>query len=165
MAQSLGPLTALLCHIRTDEKYRRKWTDAAKRAMAHIPIIDEILDIVKGKSASEVRGIVGLLADILLITTSRQANRMFFPLAIIAKIYGLPLGDNDYILTSDKIPTAYVGGDTWLKAFNVSGNGGFYTYKLATMFRWELEGEFTHDEAQQVLFHTIFGTYKEDLCI
>lgn len=36
---------------------------------------------------------------------------------------------------------------------------------MATNITWEMEGSFTADEAQQVLFHTIFGTYKEDLSI
>ncbi|KAG5870166.1 hypothetical protein JTB14_032458 [Gonioctena quinquepunctata] len=83
MAQSLGPMTYFLLHVRTEEKYRREWTDAAKRAMAHIPITDEILDATKGKNASEIRGVVVLLADILLVTTGRQAHRMFFPIHMI----------------------------------------------------------------------------------
>ena len=53
MAQSLGPLTALLYQIRSDVKYREKWTNAAKRAMPHVPFIDEVLDVVAGKKASE----------------------------------------------------------------------------------------------------------------
>lgn len=54
MAQSLGPMTAFLLHVRTEEKYRAKWTAASKRAMAHIPHIDDILEAVKGKPASEI---------------------------------------------------------------------------------------------------------------
>ncbi|KAG5870170.1 hypothetical protein JTB14_032462 [Gonioctena quinquepunctata] len=42
MVQSLGPMTSFLLHVRKGEKYRRKWTNAATRTMAHIPIIDEI---------------------------------------------------------------------------------------------------------------------------
>ncbi|KAG5870167.1 hypothetical protein JTB14_032459 [Gonioctena quinquepunctata] len=83
MAQSLGPMMYFLLHVRTEEKYRRKWTNAAKRAMAHIPIIDEILDATKGKNASEIRGVVMLLANISLVTTGRQAHRMFFPIHMI----------------------------------------------------------------------------------
>ncbi|KAG5870178.1 hypothetical protein JTB14_032470 [Gonioctena quinquepunctata] len=58
MAQSLGPMTSFLLHVRKEEKYRRKWTNAAKRTMAHMPIIDEILDATKGENASEIRGVV-----------------------------------------------------------------------------------------------------------
>lgn len=54
MAQSLGPMTSLLLHIRTDAKYRKKWTDASKRALAHIPFIDDVLEAVKGKQAAEI---------------------------------------------------------------------------------------------------------------
>ncbi|KAG5870171.1 hypothetical protein JTB14_032463 [Gonioctena quinquepunctata] len=80
MAQSLGPMTSFLLHVRTEETYRRKRTNGAKRAMAHIPIIDETLNATKGKNASEIRGVVGLLGDISLVTTDRQAHRMFFPI-------------------------------------------------------------------------------------
>ncbi|KAG5870168.1 hypothetical protein JTB14_032460 [Gonioctena quinquepunctata] len=83
MAQSLGPMTSSLLHVRIEEKYRRKRTNGAKRAMAHIPIIDEILDATKGKNASKIRGVVGLLADILFVTTGRQAHRKFFPIHMI----------------------------------------------------------------------------------
>lgn len=58
-----------------------------------------------------------------------------------------------------------MGKDKLLNGFNVSGHGGFYTYKIASQIQLEMEGNFTRDEAQQVLFHTIFGTYKEDLSV
>jgi len=164
MAQSVGPLTALLCHIRTEDKYRKKWTDAAKRAMAHIPMIDEILDLVKGKRASEVRGLISLLADILLVVTARQANRMFFPLCALARVYKMKVDDND-VITSVGGLAGYLGGDTLLKGFNVSGNGGFYFYKIISHLEFVYEGNLTPVEAKQVFFHAIFGTYKEDLTI
>lgn len=75
MAQSVGPLTSLLCHIRSEETLRKKWTDASKRAMSHIPIIDEILDVVKERKAVEIRGIISLLADILLIACACTGRR------------------------------------------------------------------------------------------
>lgn len=59
----------------------------------------------------------------------------------------------------------FIHGDELLKAFNVSGNGGFYSYNVCTNLRFSMEGHFTEKEAKQVLFHTIFGTYKEDLSI
>lgn len=70
--KSMGTLTALFCHIWTDEKYRKKVTNAAKSAMLDIPIIDEILEIVKGNEAFEIRGIIRLLAEDIFRTTSQQ---------------------------------------------------------------------------------------------
>ncbi|KAK9880152.1 hypothetical protein WA026_010022, partial [Henosepilachna vigintioctopunctata] len=164
MAQSVGPMTAMLCHIRTEEKYRKKWTDAAKRAMAHIPVIDEVLDMVKGRKASEIRGIMSLLADILLITTSRQAHRMFFPLSMFYSVIKM-MGEGKDITADSGAKIPAMGVDTLLDSFNVSGNGGFYFYHLASQFVWEIEGEMTESMARQILFHSIFGTFKEDLSI
>lgn len=166
MAQSMGPMTALLCHIRTSHPlYRKKWTDASKRAMAHIPMIDEILDLIKDKKASEIRGVISLLADIILITTSRQAQRMFFPINMLARMYTLPTTEQGFVIGDGGQPTEYRTRDDLLSFFNVSGHGGYYLYKMVSHFKWEMEGHFSNSEASQVLFHTIFGTYKEDLSL
>lgn len=42
IVQSLGPMTAFLCMIRNEGKYRKKYENAVKRALAHIPCIDDI---------------------------------------------------------------------------------------------------------------------------
>lgn len=106
MAQSVGPLTALVMHIRTDKKYRDKWTAAAKRSMAHVPMIDEILEVTAGKKASEISSLIGTLA-ILLVTTSRQAHRMFFPINCLYIVCNLPVGPTGFILSDKGTPTVY----------------------------------------------------------
>lgn len=55
--------------------------------------------------------------------------------------------------------------DKWLEKFNLSGFGGFWTYDKACNQAWSLGGVFTQEEAKQVVFHSIFGTYKEDLSL
>lgn len=50
---------------------------AAKRALAHVPFIDDILDVIYGKPASDIRALMKEIGDILLVVTSRQAHRMF----------------------------------------------------------------------------------------
>lgn len=49
---------------------------AAKTACAHVPHIDEILEVVCNKPAAEIRSLLKDMADILLVLTSRQAQRM-----------------------------------------------------------------------------------------
>lgn len=83
-------MTALLCHVRSEEKYRQKWTDAAKRSMMQIPLIDEVLEVTKNKIATEISTLIRLLADITLITGARQAHRFTFPMNMFVKLY------NDY---------------------------------------------------------------------
>lgn len=152
MAQSMGPMTAFLCMIRSEGMYRQKWASAVKRAFNHIPIIDDIIEVTKTqKKAQDISTTIGLLAEIILITTSRQATRMFFPLSFLSSVYE----DMKKSKKQDKL----------LKFFNTTGSGGFFLYKMACKKPWKISGTFTEETAGQVVFHSIFGTYKEDFGI
>lgn len=62
--------------LRIDGIYQRKYASAVKRAMAHIPCIDVIIELTRTtKQASEI--LTTLIAEILLITTARQAIECF----------------------------------------------------------------------------------------
>lgn len=118
MAQSVGPMTALLCMLRSEGMYRTKWASVVKRAFNHIPIIDDIIEVTKTqRKASEVSTTVSLLAEIILITTSRQATRMFFPMAFLVRAVAAKtsISDKKHIL----------------QHFNTTGSGGFALYKTA----------------------------------
>lgn len=125
--------------------------------MAHVPYIDEILDIVKGKKSSEVRGLISILADIILITTGRQAHRMFFPINFLYKAHNLRVDEDGNIITTREV-TNLRGGDTLLRWFNMSGNGGMYLYNMCSGLEFELEGSWNAIAAQQITFHCIVGT-------
>lgn len=173
MRQSVGPMTALLCHVRSEEKYRQKWTDAAKRSMMQIPLIDEVLEVTKNKIATEISTLIRLLADITLITGARQAHRFTFPMNMFVKLY------NDYkikeqrfqdlsaVAPADKpaLVRDFTPPDELLEGFNVSGKGGYYWYLGMCQHRWTLEGNVNENEARQIVYHSVFGTYKEDLTI
>lgn len=161
MSQSCGPMTALLMHIRSEEKYRAKWTNAAKRALAQIPFIDDILAAVKGKPASEIAPLVEIVANLALHCTTRHANRMFFPLVgLVRGAANFPNGKDGKLDFS-----SFVLNTEIIKFFNVSGVGGYYLYKRMCETNWKLDGKFTQQEAGQVTYHCIFGTFKEDLSL
>ncbi|KAK9869669.1 hypothetical protein WA026_003417 [Henosepilachna vigintioctopunctata] len=91
---------------------------------------------------------------------------MFFPLNILVVIVlHLSQGEGKILRADDGMEMPEITTNDFLEAFNVSGNGGFYTYSLATHFSWEMEGEMSESVARQILFHSIFGTFKEDLSI
>lgn len=147
IVQSLEPMAVWLCMLRSEGIYRKKYAAAGKRCMAHIPGIDDIIEITKNTTlASEISILTTLLAEILLITTFRHATSMFFPLTIFATV-----------AITDEI----------IKQFNTTGKGGWYIYKLASdaKYRWSLNGKMEEEVAQQIVFHSIFGTFKEDLGI
>lgn len=132
--------------LRTENPYRKKYAGAVKRAMAHVPGIADIIEITKNiRNASEVFTLTTLIAEILLVTTSRQATRMFFPLTIFARY-----------------ATSAV-----IKEFNTTGRGGWFLYKLASEGKetFTINSAMEQEKAAQIVFHSIFGTYKEDLGI
>ncbi|KAL1493274.1 hypothetical protein ABEB36_011358 [Hypothenemus hampei] len=75
--------TSFLLHIGSDENSGEKWINAARSAMAHIPMIDKILDVTREKEASEVQSLIAILANI----SGGQNNRMFFPINMLARAY------------------------------------------------------------------------------
>lgn len=84
MAQSLGPMTAFTCMLKNTGKFRTKWENAVKKAYAHISCIDDLIKITRTHyRATEISPIIALLADISLITTTRQISRMTFALCIL----------------------------------------------------------------------------------
>lgn len=151
MSMSLGALTTVLCMLRTKGKYRNKWENAVKKTLSHIPAINDFIALTETNSSAEyVKPAMALLGDILLVTTSRQSQRGCLPLCMISYVYKtLSAGDKTIFLDN----------------LDLSGKGLFYTYRTiqtcGQKFNIEMDG--TEEEAAQIVFHTIFGTYKEDL--
>lgn len=76
MSMSMGALTAFLCMLRAKGKYRKKWEAAVLKALSHIPAISDFVQLTESdSSAGTVKPMLGLLGDILLITTSKQSQR------------------------------------------------------------------------------------------
>lgn len=151
MSMSLGALTTVLCMLRTKGKYRKKWEMAVKKTLSHIPAISDFIALTESNSSADhVKPALSLLGDILLITTSRQSQRGCIPVCMLNTIY-------QSLSTVNKAE--------FLDIFDLSGKGLFYIYKLLQesnqKFNIEMDG--TEEEAAQIVFHTIFGTYKEDL--
>lgn len=93
-----------------------------------------IIEVTKNqKRASEVSTTVGLLVENILITTSRQATRMFFPQAFLAHLVG------QIKTTEDKKKCCAF--------FNTTSSGGFYTYKFNCGLAWTLNRPITEEAA------------------
>jgi hypothetical protein len=151
MVQSLGPMTVFLCMLRTEGKFRNQFESAVKRCMSHIPCIDDIIQLTKNtKRAADISIVTRLIADILLITTARQATRMFIPLNMFYQAYS-------------KVKT--VDRTSFLEFYSTTGAGGYYVYKLLEEVKFSYRTQMTDEMVAQVCFHGIFGTYKEDLGI
>lgn len=123
-----------------------------KRAMSHVPCIDDLIEITKTtKQASEISMLTTVVAEILLVTTARQATRMFFPITIFNCVW-------DMHLTKLKEFTNF---------FSTTGAGGWFAYKCAmeSDITFTVAGNMEEEKASQIVFHSIFGTFREDLSI
>ncbi|CAK9304784.1 unnamed protein product [Gordionus sp. m RMFG-2023] len=96
------------------------------------------------------------MADLSLLVTTRKAKRMFFPPNIFSCLLH-PRVENGEILPT--LPTDLVN------FVNFSGHGGFMFYKEACKIDWKINGNMKAEVAKQMVFHSIFGTFKEDLSI
>lgn len=85
MTQSLGPMTTaiMLSKHGSSVQFGQKWKDALARDCAHIPEIQSIVNMISGKQPSDIKGLLRALADLLLITTSRNAHRAFFSICMV----------------------------------------------------------------------------------
>lgn len=75
-----------------------------QRCCLFIPEIDSIIQVWYGKKASEIREIFNIIADILKMTTSREAKRAAFSAFILTKL----LQDSEidrYFKNNTKYPT------------------------------------------------------------
>lgn len=170
IAQSLGPMTSLisLAKQKGQEKYEGKWANAAKRSLQHIPDTDDIIRAMKGKKASEVRELMKAITDVALITETREANRASFPWNALTMVL-LSAKEFKYYsivgLNNEFTNTALEGTIGLRIPIDYSGKGCYLTYNAITKLELGLPGNMTSDQATQIIFHSIFGSYKEDLSL
>nr|XP_012152155.1 PREDICTED: uncharacterized protein LOC105664042 isoform X2 [Megachile rotundata] len=97
------------------------------------------------------------MSDIALIATTRQAMRMFPPQAAFSYIFT----NKSHRVGNSVYNTIDLYGN-----FNFSGHGAFAFYKVFMSTKWKLNlNGATDSQAKQVCYHSMFGTYKEDLGI
>lgn len=115
------------------------------------PVIDDIIELTRTtKQASEIAFETTLVAESLLVTTSRQATRMFFRITILAEVWRKQRDQARFC-----------------EFFSSTGARGWYNYKLASIMRkkFTISSLMESEKASQIVFHGIFGMYKEDLAI
>lgn len=98
---------------------------------------------------------ITLLADAMVLTTTGHKICMFPPPAAFS-----------FIFTRDEIKydDSTYSVESILHAFNFSGYGAFLFYKLFCQYAWKVDlNEGTEGMAREITYHSIFGSYKEDL--
>lgn len=162
MAQSLGPMTSLVCLSRCDNdpRYSARWIAAVEKDLSFLPEIDSVVNSCVGKRAEEVGGLFNIIADIVLVTTSREAKRSSFPACML------------YLLMSREERMHYIMNKTIctqptdISHFNFSGVGSCWLYKQVEKQNWACPINEGYEEfIPEIIFHSIWGTYGTDFGI
>lgn len=156
MAQTLGPLTAVIAAYKSRDPYRCKWIEAVKRDLVHIPNAVNLCNAMQGKRAEEIAPALSAFADVILIAGSRNAQRAFFPLNFI--LYAISSDE-----TIKKLKLNRLCGPLQPEEVDFSEKGMWRDYKCCSTVSWKLETAMDDVSASQVVYHAIFGTQNEDL--
>ncbi|GBP98452.1 hypothetical protein EVAR_70449_1 [Eumeta japonica] len=81
MLKGLGPITLALMLL-AKPKYPAKIRKALLENLAHLPMIDKIVDILELQKGNW-KSLMGALADYLLIVSHRGVRRFYFPLEVL----------------------------------------------------------------------------------
>lgn len=142
LMHSLGPITLAIL-LANERRYFDKVEKAFKDSVRFLPCVDELADVLKSaKNATEVRSILPILGNLLLITGSRSANKIYYPLFYFLKAWRIEEG----------------------RSMDFSGVRGIAIYNaFKSKFVWQKKSKGSTDEVSQIVFHGMFGTSLEDL--
>lgn len=158
MARTVGPLTQIFKYLTTSGKYREKWLKACLITFAHVSNISGLLELIGGKPVSEIRPVLRELGNLALLVTARNSNRA----TPAPSLFALVLSDQRISYGMAVPHSKDHFGPFYAKHLDFSGKGAFMLYKLACSTPVRLSSVFTDEKAQQVIFHSWWGTALED---
>lgn len=130
-----------------EDKYHAKLCSALQNSIQMLPMSTEIVNNLKeARSPGQVSGRLKELGDILLLTTSRSTQKIYFPLLLAYNMWKRkPIG----------LKWSFSGSDM-LK---------FYNFLIQQRMRFTIKSGADPLKTGEVIFHAMFGTYLEDLHI
>lgn len=142
--RSLGPLTQALLMVMED-KYFDKLKSALGNSLQMLPMATEIITSLKeANNPGNVSGVLKELGDILLLTTARSTQKIYFPLLFFIILWKNKLAGTQWSFSG--APIKYYTSFVNLKNVHFkikSGADGFKT--------------------SEIVFHAMFGTYLDNL--
>lgn len=171
--QSLGPMTiAINLAMTTDVRFQGGWKTAFCGAFKNINMAPQIANLIAGTQMAN-RTVLGHLADLALFGIARTSNKAFLPISFFLGI--LPAKCPTYKalidgLTPLTVATVELKEDMLteeIKNLDFSGHGllGFWNSTAASGVGFTINGSdnLTATVASESVFHSVFGTYTEDL--
>lgn len=145
LLKSLGPMTQCIMLI-NEKSYPQKLVEAVKNSLRMLPMHGEIATALKdADSPGRVMGLMKELADLLILTTARSTQKIYFPISLAKYLWaGKP--------------------DNFQWNFANSNMLQFYSDAMAlNRIKFEMRSGGSESETAEVVFHAMFGTYMEDL--
>lgn len=99
-------MTMLFKFLTAKQGYRDKWRTACRVALAHVPHIDATLNMIEGKQAADVSGLLESAGRIVMLPMARIANEPHRLLACLlqsSEKKRTPLGIEDHNLHETSI--------------------------------------------------------------
>lgn len=130
-----------------EDKFHNKLTSALEQSLQMIPMCSEVISCLRtAQSPGAVSGVLKELGDILLMTTARSTQKMYFPLIMFMRMYQNMQQD--------------------LTKLSFSGTQIMFEYtQLMKKVKLRMRSGGSQAKTSQAVFHGIFGTYLEDLTI
>ncbi|CAF4947591.1 unnamed protein product [Pieris macdunnoughi] len=130
-----------------EDKYHTKLSNALLNSIQMLPMCAEIINNLKeARSPGQVSGILKELGDILLLTTARSTQKIYFPLLLAYKMW-----------------TAKPEGLSW--SFSGTAMMKFYNVIIQEGCKFQIKTGADPLKTSEVVFHALFGTYLEDLSV
>lgn len=130
-----------------EDKYHSKLTGALANSLQMLPMAQEIVSVLKdARSPGSVSGILKELGDILLLTTARSTQKIYFPLFMVMLLWV-------------KKPAGF----KW--SFSGAPMMKLYTALVSKGMRIKMKTGAEPLRTSEVVFHSMFGTYLDDLSV
>lgn len=142
--RSLGPLTQSILMVMED-KYYDKLRSALSHSLQMLPMSSEIITALKEAShPGAVSGVLKELGDILVLTTARSTQKIYFPLFVFIQMW------------------RNKGAVKW--SFSGAAVIKFYTdISIRLGFQFKMRSGADSLKTSEVVFHAMFGTYLDNL--
>ncbi|KAG8256087.1 hypothetical protein J6590_076828 [Homalodisca vitripennis] len=156
MPQSLGAATIIICLNRVNPH---------DRAFQHLGYSKDLAEYPPGKPAAEAAPFIKNVIDTICMTTARTISRAFFHFAFWYALLDTNTRGSVFISSTENQPRGALKLDD-TAFFDHSGTGAFTLWQKVSRkgrdaVSMTIDG--TPEQAASILFHSVWGTYSEDL--
>uniref|UniRef100_A0AAT9J9Z3 Nucleocapsid protein n=1 Tax=Cryptocercus meridianus orthomyxovirus 2 TaxID=3133493 RepID=A0AAT9J9Z3_9ORTO len=169
MKNSLGPMTiAINLAMQTEREYQDAWKRAFCQSFKLIPNSQEIANLLAGSKSDETV-IMSLLADIALFGTTRASNKASFPFSFFL-CTARRITEYSKFFDGNSFPNTTIRDSIVqnnIKEMDFSGAGAFKFWEINSKIRFCMRSTILMTERikKEMLFHSVWGTQKEDLSL